>query len=170
MKQIEGFEDYIITLDGKVFSLKTMMFLKNFVKSEYIYVKIGKKSHRVHRLVAKAYLSNIENKATVNHIDGNKHNNMLCNLEWATLSENMKHACDTGLRPTTDLMRENGKKMKINLHLGRNIYNVKLVLNQDNGIYYESAKDAADSVGMKPSSLWRRLNGEIRNNTNFKYV
>jgi hypothetical protein len=170
MKQIKGFEDYLITLDGRIFSLKTMMFLKNFIKSDYVYVKIKNKSHRVHRLVASTYLPNPENKATVNHLDGNKHNNMLCNLEWATSSENMKHACDTGLRPVSDLMRENGKRMTVNLHIGRNSYITKLVLNEENGIYYESATDAAESIGVKPNYLWRRLNGEIKNNTNFKYV
>lgn len=170
MKQFKDYPDYLVTLDGRVFSMTSMRFLKNFIKSDYVYVKIKHKSYRVHRLVAKVYLPNPENKATVNHIDGNKYNNMLCNLEWATSSENMKHACDTGLRPVSDLMRENGKRMTINLHIGRNEYTTKLVLNQETGIYYESATDAANSVGVKPNYLWRRLNGEIKNNTNFKYV
>jgi hypothetical protein len=170
MRQIKDYPDYLITLDGRVFSMISMRFLKNFIKSDYVYVKIKHKSYRLHRLVAKAYLPNPENKATVNHIDGNKYNNMLCNLEWATSSENMKHACDTGLRPVSDLMRENGKRMRINLHIGRNAYTTKLVLNQETGIYYESATDAANSLGVKPSYLWRRLCGEIKNNTNFKYV
>jgi hypothetical protein len=170
MRQIKDYPDYLITLDGKVFSMISMKFLKNFVKSDYVYVKIKGKSHRVHRLVALTYLPNLENKATVNHIDGNKHNNMLCNLEWATSSENMQHACDTGLRPISDLMRENGKRMKVNLHIGRNLYTTKLVLNEETGIYYESATDAADSIGMNPRHLWKRLSGGIKNNTHFKYV
>jgi hypothetical protein len=170
MKQIEGFEDYLISLDGRVFSLTSMRFLTNYIKNDYVYVKILQKSYLVHRLMALTYLSNLENKATVNHIDGDKHNNMLFNLEWATSSENMKHACDTGLRPVSDLMRENGKRMKVNLHIGRNSYTTKLVLNEETGIYYESATDAAESISVNPKYLWKRLNGQVKNNTKFKYV
>lgn len=67
----------------------------------YRYVGISKNGRHwncaVHRLVATAFIPNPENKPEVNHIDGDKHNNCVKNLEWATRQENADHAAATGL-------------------------------------------------------------------------
>jgi hypothetical protein len=53
---------------------------------------------KVHRAVAMAFIPNPDNKPQVNHIDGNKQNNHISNLQWVTASENIRHAKDSGLQ------------------------------------------------------------------------
>lgn len=65
----------------------------------YVLVTIKGKQYPVHRLVAECYIENPEDKPEVNHIDGNKQNNQVSNLEWVTRSENALHAVKNGLQP-----------------------------------------------------------------------
>ena len=76
--------------------------MKPYIQNGYAHVtlQINKKPKRfnIHRLVAIAFIPNSENKPYVNHIDGNKTNNCVKNLEWVTAAENAQHAVRTGLR------------------------------------------------------------------------
>jgi hypothetical protein len=58
------------------------------------------KRYRVHKLVAMVFIPNPEEKPFVNHIDGNKENNCVSNLEWCTHKENVQHSFETSLNPT----------------------------------------------------------------------
>lgn len=57
-----------------------------------------KKNIKIHRLVAQSFIPNPRNKPQVNHIDGNKLNNIVTNLEWVDNKENMAHATSLGLK------------------------------------------------------------------------
>ena len=73
-------------------------------KGQRGYLQIGLTKNRkhktwpIHRIVAITFIENNENKREVNHIDGNKYNNSVNNLEWVTPSENMTHAYRSGLK------------------------------------------------------------------------
>lgn len=71
----------------------------------YLRANVGKKRDRVHRYVALAFIPNPQHKPYVNHIDGNKKNNSVNNLEWVTAKENSEHASRTGL-----LSHDTGRK------------------------------------------------------------
>lgn len=97
--------DYLISNYGRVKSLKSInpIILKERVSRDgYVWyvLQIDKKpkTMRANRLVAMAFIDNPLNKPTVNHIDGNKKNNFVGNLEWATKSEQMQHAYKNGLK------------------------------------------------------------------------
>lgn len=80
--------------------------------------KIGGRSgkcfcFRVHKLVAETYIPNPYNKPEVNHIDGNKLNNHVSNLEWVTHRENMGHAYTTGLIDLNNRRGINHKRSKL---------------------------------------------------------
>lgn len=97
--------DYYITDDGRVWSDKSQKFLSTTL-DKYGYVKVRlvsphskRHTYSIHRLMMENfYPKENMDQLQVNHIDGNKLNNHLSNLEWVTPSENVKHAFDIGLK------------------------------------------------------------------------
>ncbi|WP_179139660.1 HNH endonuclease [Bacillus sp. CDB3] len=88
---------YYISSQGNVKSINTVTGVEHhrklsLDKDGYHYVLIKKKAYRVNRLVAQAYIPNVYNKPFVNHLNLNRTNNDVSNLEWVTHRENIQHS------------------------------------------------------------------------------
>lgn len=102
---IKSIDRYVINSLGRKIQYKSKALIKLNVKGYlkvnlpcFDKIKMKQKMYSIHRLVAIAFLPNHSNLPQVNHIDGNKQNNHLINLEWCTGSENIVHAVRSGLR------------------------------------------------------------------------
>ena len=88
------------TVNGEPLVMKTKVDKGGYVTISTMHDDYGRvKTTKVHRLVATAFIPNPDEKPQVNHIDGNKLNNRVDNLEWVTHKENFAHATANGLRP-----------------------------------------------------------------------
>lgn len=142
-KDIAGYEGiYKISNSGKVkslarkipnslngFRLMPEKILKPIINcSGYccvnLYSKTKSKKHRVHRLVAIAFIPNVENKLQVNHIDGNKLNNHDCNLEHCDSLHNIKHNFLIGIVEIGD-NHHNSKLNTIKVLAIRRLFRIK---------------------------------------------
>lgn len=142
---------YYITEDGKCYNSKTGKYLKgqeNY-KNSYLSYNLtlpdGKKTRQyAHRLVAIAFIpnDNSKEKIEVNHIDGNKLNNNVDNLEWVTPKQNQQHALETELRKFNHVFCFSPEKELI--------------------AEYKNITEAANAVKISKSIIIQELNKEIK--------
>lgn len=166
-RDIKGYEGlYEVSSLGRVRSLPKRGGHKNpHVLSpnkcrEYLFVTLCNnykvKAKDIHRLVAEAFIPNPENKPQVNHIDGNKENNRVKNLEWVTVSENNLHRYRAlGYNPTWHKKKPNYcKKVKC----------------LETNLVFESISDASRKTDTDKSSLIRALTGRYKTANGYHWV
>lgn len=153
-------EHYAVNKLGEVKNLETDKKLKpSFNKAGYLVVSLyDKQTHmrrtvRVHRLVAEAFIVNPEGKEDVNHIDGNKANNAVENLEWVTRSENILHR-----------YRVLGKK---STNIPTPYKPVKCL---DTGEVFESRSDAARKANTQPIHIYECCKGKRKTAGGFRWA
>ena len=81
---------------------KGIMLKQSFDKNGYLRVAIHGVTKKSHRLVAEAFIPNPNNLPEINHIDGNKTNNNVTNLEWCNRQDNLVHSIKHFLQPTSE--------------------------------------------------------------------
>ena len=132
--------EYSISDSGEVRKDTTNYILSQSTQQDYKFVTLlieGKqKRMRVHRLVAETYIENPDNKPYVNHINGQRDDNNVENLEWVTPAENTQHAVATGLM-------NNGRKRAV---IQYNLDGIKMMT-------FESATEAARQTGGSQSKI-----------------
>lgn len=106
-KQVERYPNYEVSTHGRIRKMVNGRILittndSRGYPSVTVLDECGQHTKNVHRLVAETFIPNPEGKRTVNHRDGNKSNNHISNLEWNTLSENLRHAYANGLKCRPD--------------------------------------------------------------------
>lgn len=130
---IKGYENlYAVDTNGNVYSLITnssrrRKILKPYYKNGYLAVNLYKdricKHFYIHRLVAETFLENKKGYKEINHIDCNKTNNSISNLEWCNRQQNLQHSYENGLKRKGELhgmsKLKNNEVGEIRKQLGR---------------------------------------------------
>lgn len=113
--EIPDHPTYLINRVGEVYNIKFKRKLKASLTSSsgYYTVYVDGKNRLLHRLLAQTFIPNPDNLPCINHIDGNKLNNDLSNLEWCTYSYNERHAYKTGLKNYAFTGGENSAHRKL---------------------------------------------------------
>lgn len=167
--QIKNFPSYSVSDDGKVRNDKRekQKSLKR-TPDGYLAVDLYKDGKRttakVHRLVSEAFIQNPDNLPQINHMDGDKFNNSVSNLEWVSAKDNMAHALKTGLwHPSYGML---GKK---NPHGGRPGVQIRIV---ETGEIFQSITDCARAIGGNDRHICDCLSGRqvTHRGYHFEYV
>lgn len=162
--EVRSIDRYVNSKSGSVrFVSGKLLNIHKFSESGYCYVVIRNKNQLLHRLVAQAFIPNPDNKPCVNHIDGDKSNNHVDNLEWVTPKENTAHAIRSGLMVTSP--KEHMKIMAS--HRSHAIS--KSVRCIETGQVYDSIKKCAEHMNLRVGYIYEYFNGQAKSCKGFHF-
>ena len=163
-KKLDINQNYSVSNLGRVRNDKTKKFLAprdlHGYKRVAIYVDNKATDLRIHRLVAMAFIPNPENKPQVNHINGNRSDNNVTNLEWCTNSENQIHAYKTGLRGTESNSESARGTRNPNCKLSeKDVQDIRIKLKTHTGAELARQYNVTPSTisNIKNSKKWKHL-------------
>lgn len=148
---IKQLSNYKITKSGNIWSIYTNKFLKTRIHNGYQTISLNGYEASIHRLVALTFIENPNDLPLVNHLDENKLNNHVNNLEWTTQKENINKST---------AIKYHEKKI------------IKYDLEGNKLEVFNSIKEASKSVTVKPVSINRALRKQANTSGGFiwKYV
>lgn len=148
-----NFENYYIDKKGQVYSLIKKRYLKlgTDTKGYKVLKRHNRKDVRVHRLVAELYIKKVDGKNEVNHINGNKQDNRVENLEWCSHKENCIHAYKTGLHKPSEYQKEKARQSCIEKKSRK-------CINKETGKVYNSTREASRLTGIPNSTICYDIN------------
>jgi hypothetical protein len=160
MKQIKGFENYLIDKKGNVYSKYTNKILvpikqKNGYTTVTLYKNKKANTKTIHRLVALHFIDNKHNFKCVNHRDGNRHNNNVLNLEWCSHSYNSSYSFKFLEREIWN----KGIKSKVLSDSKKGLKNPmsKSIINIYSGFVYDTIKDASFDKNIPMGTIYSRI-------------
>lgn len=169
-KDVIGYDGlYKVSNHGRLLSIKPLVSFYNKGKTSNVMIK-GMINHKgynlkglskngikknisIHRIVAIHFIPNPFNHPQVNHIDGDKLNNHVENLEWCTAKENMRHCVDNGMHNTLR---------------GKDVANSKMVFDMQTGVFFDTIKETAFAYNINYKYLSAMLKNTCRNKTQLR--
>lgn len=127
-KDIKGYENlYKVSKLGDIYSCISKKILRKNMRNTYYIIQLTKnkkrKSFQIHRLVAEAFIPNLENKPFINHINYNRLDNRVENLEWCTQKENVNHSI-CNMKHRKNITHSNTNEKYITYRKDKNKYRV----------------------------------------------